>query len=100
MIKAAEEGSNGEILDIKSTIEKLGQRKCHQILGLHALSGYDTVSYPFGKGNISALKLLEKDIEGLDLVIGETDESREKLKAVGDQFFVKLYGKRKGNSLR
>ena len=87
------------ILDIKSTIEKLGQRKYRHILGLHALPGCDMVPYPFGKGTISALKLLENDIQGLDLVLREPDASREKLKAVGDQFFLTVYRENNCSSL-
>ena len=57
---------NGDVLDINKTIEQLGLRKCSQLIGLHALSGCDTVSYPFGKVKKSAIKLLEIDIQGLD----------------------------------
>ena len=39
---------NGDVLDVSKTIAHLGSRKCSQLLGLHALSGCDTVSYPFG----------------------------------------------------
>ena len=53
---------NGDVLDINETVHRLGPRKCSQLLGIHALSGCDTVSYPFGKGKKSALKLLEIDI--------------------------------------
>ena len=59
---------NGDVLDVNKTIAQLGPRKCSQLIGLHALSGCDTVSYPFGKGKKSALKLLEIDIPGLDPV--------------------------------
>ena len=41
---------NGDVLDINETVQRLGPRKCSQLLGIHALSGCDTVSYPFGKG--------------------------------------------------
>ena len=41
---------NGDVLDIKETVQQLGPRKRSQILGIHALSGCDTVSYHFGKG--------------------------------------------------
>ena len=53
---------NGDVLDINETVQRLGPRKCNLLLGIHALSGCDTVSYPFGKGKRSALKLLEIDI--------------------------------------
>ena len=61
---------NGDVLDVNKTIEQLGVRKCSQLLGLHALLGCDTVSYPFGKGKESAMKLLEIDIPGLNQVLG------------------------------
>ena len=41
---------NGDVLDINETVQRLGPRKCSQLLGIHALSGCDTVSYPIGKG--------------------------------------------------
>ena len=39
--------------------QKLGH-KCYDLLYAHALSGCDTVSYPFGKGKKSVLSLMEK----------------------------------------
>ena len=62
---------NGDILDINETVQRLGPKTCSQLLGIHAQSGCDSVSYPFGKGNKSALKLLEIDIPGLDQVLGQ-----------------------------
>ena len=41
---------DGTVRDIGAKVEKLGD-KCDQLLGMHALSGYDTVSYPCDKGN-------------------------------------------------
>ena len=41
---------NGDVLDINKTVQPLGPIKCSQLLGIHALSGCDTVSYPFGIG--------------------------------------------------
>ena len=40
---------NGDVLDINETVQRLGPRKCSQRLGIHALSGCDTVSCPIGK---------------------------------------------------
>ena len=48
---------DGTVLDINSTCTDLGP-KCLQLLGLHALSGCDTVSYPYSNGKISALNTL------------------------------------------
>ena len=31
---------NGDVLDINETVKRLGPRKCSQLLGLHALSGW------------------------------------------------------------
>ena len=46
-------------LDINATCAYLGDTVCSQLLGAHALSGCDTVSYPFDKGKISVLKTLK-----------------------------------------
>ena len=55
---------NRTVININAT--QLGE-KCSGILGMHALSGCDTVSYPSGKGKVSALKVLtHTDIPGLD----------------------------------
>ncbi|KAK2167751.1 hypothetical protein NP493_1261g00015 [Ridgeia piscesae] len=83
---------NGDILDINETVQRLGPRKCRQLLGIHALSGCDTVSYPFGKGNKSALKLLEMDIPGLDQVPGQPDAIHAQLQETAYTFFLPLYG--------
>ena len=85
---------NGDVLDVSKTIEQLGRRKCSQLLGLHALSGCDRVSYPFGKGKKSTLKLLEIDIPGLDQVLGQPDATHAQLKATTDSFFLSLYGQK------
>ena len=78
--------------DIHATLVKLGG-KCGQLPGIHALSGYDTVSYPYGKGKKSALKvLMNNDIDGLQDVLGEPDISRGQLKATAGAFFLALYG--------
>ena len=59
------------LLDINATVNTLGQ-KCGSLLGMHAMSGYDTVSYPSGKGKTSALKVLQScSIPGLFTVLGE-----------------------------
>ena len=42
---------DGSVLDINATYADLGQ-KCLQLLGMHALSGYDTTSYPYCKGRV------------------------------------------------
>ena len=49
---------NGVVIDINATCLLLGS-KCLQLPGMHAISGCDTVSYPFNKGKISALNMLK-----------------------------------------
>ena len=64
---------DGTVLDIRATLDKLGD-KCGQLPGMHGLSGCDTVSYPYSKGNKSALKvLMNNDIDGLQDALGEPD---------------------------
>ena len=62
---------NGSVLDINATVTALGD-KCRGLLGMHALSGCDTVSYPNGRGKVSALQVLtQMDIDELVSVLGE-----------------------------
>ncbi|MPC79409.1 hypothetical protein E2C01_073935 [Portunus trituberculatus] len=77
---------------INEIVQKLGPRKWSQLLGVHAMSGCDTVSYPFGKGKTSALKLLQLDLPGLDGVLGQPGATSAELKATGESFFLPLYG--------
>ncbi len=49
---------NWMVIDINATCLLLGS-KCLQLPGMHAISGCDTVSYPFNKGKISALNILK-----------------------------------------
>ena len=85
---------NGDGLDINETVQRLGPRKCNQLLGIHELSGCDTASYPFGKGKKSSLKLLEIDIPGLDQVLGQPDATHAQLQEAAYTFFSTLYGQR------
>ena len=72
---------------------------CSQLLGAYALSGCDTVSYPFGKSNASVLKTLKAgNFSGLFDVLGEESATHADLMAVGQQFFAALYGQSKGTS--
>ena len=48
---------SGQVIDINASALKLGV-KCKSLLAVHALSGCDTVSYPFGKGKTSAINTL------------------------------------------
>ena len=73
-------------------MEKLGD-KCDQLLGMHALSGYDTVSYPYDNGKQSTVKVLvNNDIDDLQYVLGEPHISQGQPKATAGSFFLPIYG--------
>ena len=79
---------DGTVLDINQTCTKLGS-KCPQLLGMHALTGCDTTSFPFNKGKVSALSVLDAgDFPG------EEDAMRWELLEVGLSFFCALYGQK------
>ena len=80
---------NGYVLDARRAARP---RKCSQRIGLHALSGCDTVSYPSRKGKKSALKLLDIDITGYDQVFGQPSTTNAQLKATTASFFLLFYG--------
>ena len=62
---------DGVVLDVNATCANLGSTVCSKLLGAHAITGCDTVSYPFGKGKASMLKTLkEGDFPGLFDVFG------------------------------
>ena len=89
---------DGVVLDVNATFSHLRSTVCSQLLGAHAITGCDTVSYPFGKGKASMLKTLkEGDFPGLFDVLGEDGAFQEDLMAVGEQFFVALYGQPSGS---
>ena len=48
---------DGSVLDINAICADHGQI-CMQLLFMHALSGCDTTSYPYGKGNVTPLNTM------------------------------------------
>ena len=80
------------MLDINATCAHLGP-KCLQLLGVHALSGCDTTSYPYGKGKISALNTLNSgNFPGLAVVLGEEGATSNDLKEASMPFVHAMYG--------
>ena len=70
---------NGNVRDINATCKKLGP-KCLKLMGMHALTGCDTVSFPFNKGKIGALKVLQAgNFPGLFKTLGEIDATNDDL---------------------
>ena len=91
---------DGTVLNINATCQELGP-KCLQLLGMHAITGCDTTSYPYGKGKTSALKtLLAGDFQGLDNVLGEVDATSDELIQAAKTYFMALYGQPMGTSLQ
>jgi hypothetical protein len=59
-----------------------------------------TLSYPNGKGKMSALKVLNQtDIDGIDSVLGEVNATQSDLIATGTAFFLALYCQKKSTSM-
>ena len=74
--------------------------KCRGLLGMHALSRCDTVSYPNGRGKVSALRVLtQTDIDELDSVLGEESATQTDLQKAGPSFFLSLYCQKESTSL-
>ena len=72
---------NGKIIDITTTLAKLGN-KCSDILPVHVLSGCDTVSYPYGKGKVPVVNLMLKRDLGLS-AFAESNSEEGKWMAAG-----------------
>ena len=87
---------DGMVLDINATCTNLGL-KCLQLLGMHALSGCDTTSYPYGKGKIRALNtLLSGDFPD---VVGVVCMTQADLFEAALPFFTALYQQLPGTSM-
>ena len=90
---------DGTVLDINSTCADLGPKSL-QLLGMHALTGCDTTSYPYAKGKVSALKtMLAGDFSDLDDLLGEVGVTQADLMKVAITFFIAMYGLPRGTSI-
>ena len=93
------ECGNGVVVDINATCTELGP-KCLQLMGMHVLSGCDSVSYPFNMGKISALNTHQAgDFPGLYQVLGEEDATHSDLMETDQRFFAALYGQPLGTTM-
>ena len=90
---------DGIALNINETCSKLGE-KSRQILTMHALTGCDTTSYPYGKGKISALKtLLTGEFTPLQ-VLGDVGASCDEIFCAALPYYLALYGQAPTTSLQ
>ena len=59
-----------------------------------------TLSFPCGKGKLTALKVIQNnDIAGLDTVLGREDATLDQIKKTAEEFFQAFYGQKKAASL-
>ena len=66
----------------------------------HAISGCDTVSYPFNKGKISALNILKAgQFTALYEVLGDENATDAELMETGRRFFTVVYGQPEGTTI-
>jgi len=82
--------SDGKYIDINASAENLGDN-CKDLLGMHAVTGCDTVSYPFRRGKCAALSLLKNHDIGLHF-LGDQSVNMADLIRVCRKFFCLLYG--------
>ena len=79
---------DGAVLNINQTCTTLGS-KCIQLLEMLALTGCDTTSFPFNKGKVSPLRVLEAGyFPGLFHVLREGDAMQWDLLEVGLSSFL------------
>ena len=89
---------DGTTLDINAICADLGQ-KCLQVLGMHGLSGYDTTSYFYVKGRVSAQNtMVSGNYQDLD-TIGDVGSTHIELMNAVMLFFVALYSQPPGLSM-
>ena len=89
----------GAILNINKGSSLLGAKSL-QLLGVHALAGCDTVSYSFGHGKATSLKVLKSaGHSGRYTVFGENSANHQQLLETGRKFICSLYGVAAGESM-
>ena len=82
---------DGKTIDINTTVMALGD-KCIQLLPMHAITGCDSVSYPFGKGKVSSLKVILDSGDLAIEVFGETNATISDVMCTECRMFGRLYG--------
>ena len=91
--------ADGTIWDNNSNCAEFGP-KCSHLLGIQYLTVSETTSYLFGKGNVSALKIIRLcDFPGLSTAFGELEAKHEQIVEAGQAFIRALYGQRRGTAV-
>ena len=87
------------VLHINNIVAALGDTSL-QFLGMHAVTGCNTVSYPFNKGKLTAVsKLREGNFSRTVLCSWRGQGYARRLAETGQTFFSTLYGQPKCTSL-
>ena len=89
-------GDTLKYIDIHATADKLGQRVCKALLGLHSFTGCDTTSAFYGQGKKSQLKNLMKnppDIQDTMEQLGNNFNPTESLLTSCEKYVCAMYGK-------
>ena len=82
---------NGKTIDINATAMALGD-KCIEPLPMHVITGCDSVSYPFGKGKVSSLKVIMNS-DNLEIeVFGESNANISDVMCTECRMFGRLDG--------
>ena len=84
------------VININETVRNLGN-DCKDLLPMHALTGCDTVSYPYGKMKITPANLLLKMNLNLEQMCDDHTPI-EVIDRVGTDFLACLYKGQPGNS--
>ena len=79
---------DGQIIDNNVSSEMLGD-PCANLLAMHALTGCDSASCPFGKGKVNAIKILKTNCPSLGH-IGSPTSSKGRIFEAGRHFFSLL----------
>ena len=82
---------DGSKIDINVSMQKLGWASEH-ILAVHALTDCDTVSYPFNKGNVKGLSIIQKQTNLHLKVFGGPEADVNDVVNAGMEFLCLLYG--------
>ena len=72
-------------------MQKLG-RACEHILAAYALTGSDTVSYPFNEGTVKGLSIIQKQTNLHLNIFGDPRADVNDVVNAGMEFLCLLYG--------
>ena len=94
MLREARCSGPRKIIQINEISSKVDNAVRENILPIHASGGCDTTSASFGKGKLSALKLVQKSEEASELMttLAEETATKQEIAVAGCRLFVMHYG--------